>query len=230
MTERKKTGAAAAAAARSCVDCRSNVCGDCAYDPSGESVTYPAFCPTVTLTAEKRNEIMALYEEGRNREIMQAAAEVEMEGYCVWPRVEEILQFAQRLGAHKIGIATCVGLIREAGIFADIARSRGFEVYGLGCKVGAVLKQEVGIPEQCNEVGVTMCNPVMQAKLLEEAGTDLNVVIGLCVGHDSLFYKYSAAPATTLIAKDRVTGHNPAAALYTAKSYYKKLYQGPEAE
>jgi len=221
MTEMKKTGAAAAAAARSCVDCRRDICGDHPYDPAA---SYPQFCPTAALAEEKRAEIMALYEEGRNSEIMQAAAEVEMEGYCVWPRVEEVLQFAQRLGARRIGIATCVGLIREAGIFADIARSRGFEVYGLGCKVGAVSKQEVGIPQQCNEVGVTMCNPVMQAKLLAEAGTDLNVVIGLCVGHDSLFYRYSEAPATTLVTKDRVTGHNPAAVLYNAKSYWKKLY------
>ena len=67
-----------------------------------------------------------------------------------------------------------------------------------------------------------MCNPIMQAKLLNDARTDLNVVVGLCVGHDSLFYKYSEAMVTTAVTKDRVLGHNPAAALYTAESYYKK--------
>ena len=61
-----------------------------------------------------------------------------------------------------------------------------------------------------------MCNPILQARLLNQAYTELNVVIGLCVGHDSLFYKYSNAYTTTLVTKDRVTGHNPAAALYTA--------------
>ena len=69
-----------------------------------------------------------------------------------------------------------------------------------------------------------MCNPILQARLLEEEGTDFNIVVGLCVGHDSLFYKYSKAPTTTLIVKDRVTGNNPAAVLYTSQSYYKKLY------
>lgn len=69
-----------------------------------------------------------------------------------------------------------------------------------------------------------MCNPILQARLLNEAKTDLNVVIGLCVGHDSLFYRYSEAYVTTLVTKDRVTGHNPAAALYTARSYYKKKF------
>ena len=82
-------------------------------------------------------------------------------------------------------------------------------------------------PEHC-DVGEVMCNPILQAKKLEAEGTDLNVVVGLCVGHDSLFYKYSAAPATTLITKDRVTGHNPAGPLYTSKSYYKKLSRKPE--
>ena len=68
-----------------------------------------------------------------------------------------------------------------------------------------------------------MCNPVMQAKILNKEKTDMNIVMGLCVGHDSLFYKYSEALVTTLVAKDRVMGHNPAAALYTSESYYGKL-------
>ena len=67
------------------------------------------------------------------------------------------------------------------------------------------------------------CNPIAQAKLLEEAGCELNIVIGLCVGHDSLFIKYAKAPITVLVAKDRIFGHNPAAALYLSGSYYRKL-------
>lgn len=68
-----------------------------------------------------------------------------------------------------------------------------------------------------------MCNPILQAKVLNKEKTDLNVVVGLCVGHDSLFYKYSDTLVTTAVTKDRVLGHNPAAALYTADSYYSKL-------
>ena len=73
-----------------------------------------------------------------------------------------------------------------------------------------------------------VCNPVLQAKLLNKAKTDLNVVVGLCVGHDSLFYKYSEALTTTAVTKDRVLGHNPVAALYTADSYYSKLKKSEE--
>ena len=68
-----------------------------------------------------------------------------------------------------------------------------------------------------------MCNPILQAKLLNKAGTELNVVIGLCVGHDSLFYKCSEALSTTLVTKDRVLAHNPVGALYQVKAYYKRL-------
>ena len=86
-------------------------------------------------------------------------------------------------------------------------------------------KTEVGIPETCENTGVNMCNPILQAKILNAEHTDLNIVMGLCVGHDSLFYKYSEGLTTTLVVKDRVLGHNPVAALYAADAYYHgKLY------
>ena len=66
-----------------------------------------------------------------------------------------------------------------------------------------------------------MCNPIMQAKLLNEQGTQFNIALGLCVGHDSLFYKYSDALVTTLVAKDRVLAHNPVGAIYCADGYFK---------
>ena len=92
-------------------------------------------------------------------------------------------------------------------------------------------KSAIGTPDQlkikpgCHE---SLCNPVLQARLLNEKKTDLNVVVGLCVGHDSLFMKHSDAPVTTLITKDRVLGHNPAAALYTSNFYYKRILEATE--
>ena len=153
---------------------------------------------------------------------MVASAEVEYEGYCELTRVEEIMAFAKKIGAQKIGIANCIGLIKEARIFAKILKANGFKTYAIICKVAGINKSSIGIPQECENIGAAMCNPILQARLLNKAETDLNVVIGLCVGHDSLFYRYSNAPATTLVTKDRVTGHNPVAALYTAESYYKK--------
>lgn len=105
-----------------------------------------------------------------------------------------------------------------------ILQANGFEAYAVTCKVAGQAKSSMGIPQKCEQIGAAMCNPILQALLLNEAHTDLNVVIGLCVGHDSLFYKYSDAYVTTLVTKDRVTGNNPVAALYTAESYYKKKF------
>ncbi len=200
----------------SCVDCAVRNC-------EFQDRMYPDFCLTTSLRQEQRDKVMKRYEEEENHCIMCAAAEVETEGYLKQCRVEEVIHFAQKIGAKKLGIATCVGLLRESRTLAKILRSHGFEVYGAACKVGAVRKTEVGIDPKCEEIGASMCNPIMQAELLNEASTDLNLVMGLCVGHDSLFYKYSEALATTVVTKDRVLGHNPVAALYTAESYYSKL-------
>ncbi len=201
----------------SCIDCAVTNC-------NLEDKSYPDFCLTTHMNEEVLAEAMACYEEDENRRSMIAAAEVECDFYCQYTRVEEIMAYAQKMGMKKLGIATCVGLIRESRTLADILRRHGFEVYGIACKAGIQKKTSVGIPERCSEkLGANMCNPILQAKLLNEAKTDLNIVMGLCVGHDSLFYKYSEALVTTLVTKDRVLGHNPAAALYTADFYYKKL-------
>ncbi len=202
----------------SCIDCTVKNCD------KGDK-TYPAFCLTTHMDQEILQDALACYAEEENHAVMVAAAEVEYEHYCKYTRVEEIMAFAKKIGAKKIGIATCVGLLKESRTLAAILRKHGFEVYGAACKVGAVPKTEVGIPEECCQIGNHMCNPILQAKLLNAAKTDLNVVMGLCVGHDSLFYKYSEALTTTGVTKDRVLGHNPAAALYTAEGYYSKLME-----
>lgn len=201
----------------SCVDCGTQ---NCKY----KNRTYPNFCLTTHLKETDKKWVIEKYEEGKNKDIMIASAEIEYEGYCQWTRVQEIMEFAKKINAKKIGIANCIGLLDEARIFAHILRTNGFEVYSVICKVEGKPKTSMGIPAECEQIGASMCNPIMQARLLNNAHTDLNVVIGLCVGHDSLFYRYAEAYVTTLITKDRVTGNNPAAALYTAHSYYKKKF------
>ena len=65
--------------------------------------------------------------------------------------------------------------------------------------------------------------PYRLGKVLNKATTDFNIIFGLCVGHDSLFMRYSHALCTTLVTKDRVTGHNPLAAFNLHRSYYRRL-------
>ena len=71
-----------------------------------------------------------------------------------------------------------------------------------------------------------MCNPIAQARLLNSQKTEFNIALGLCVGHDSMFYKYSEALVTTLVAKDRVLAHNPCGAIYCADGYFKQKLRG----
>lgn len=201
----------------SCIDCAVTNCNKM-------DKQYPDFCLTTHMDEEVLDDAMKCYEEDENRRSMIAAAEVECDHYCQYTRIEEIMEYARKMGFKKLGIATCVGLIQESRKLASILRHNGFEVYGVGCKAGTQKKTSVGIPERCNAVGENMCNPILQAKILNKEKTDLNIVVGLCVGHDSLFYKYSDALVTTAVTKDRVTGHNPVAALYGADFYFKKRF------
>ena len=201
----------------SCIDCAVTNCNKM-------DKQYPDFCLTTHMDEEVLEDAMKCYEEDGNRCSMIAAAEVECDHYCQYTRIEEIMEYARKMGFKKLGIATCVGLIQESRKLASILRHNGFEVYGVGCKAGTQKKTYVGIPERCNAVGENMCNPILQAKILNKEKMDLNIVVGLCVGHDSLFYKYSDALVTTAVTKDRVTGHNPVAALYGADFYFKKRF------
>ena len=202
---------------RSCVDCGVLNCRT-------RDKEYPDFCLTAELTPEITEKVSKLYEDDENNKVSVISAQIENEFYLRYTRVEELIEFAKRMGYRKIGIATCVGLIEESRILARILRKNGFEVYGAVCKIGSFLKKDVGVAEEdMVRTGAVMCNPIMQAEVLNNAETDFNVVMGLCVGHDSLFYKYSDALVTTLVAKDRVLAHNPVGALYQAMAYYKKL-------
>jgi len=142
-----------------------------------------------------------------------AASAVEAQYYGKETRLGEIVLFAKELGYQKIGLAFCIGLSEEAQIIESIL-SNHFEVVSVCCKVCGIDKKDFGLQQISPQNNEVMCNPAGQAQLLNEAETQLNVICGLCVGHDAIFAKLSDAPVTTLIAKDRVLAHNPAAAIY----------------
>ncbi len=201
----------------SCLDCH-------AYHCHYQNSRYPEFCLTSNIDPETYKRAMDKLMNPEDNRIAVAAAQVEYEGYGKRTRVEEVIQFARKIGATKIGIATCLGLIEESRTLTKILRNNGFEVYGVVCKCGATPKVDIGIPAECEAVGANMCNPILQAELLNDAGTQLNLIMGLCVGHDSLFIKHANALCTSVVTKDRVLAHNPAAALYTSNMYYSRLF------
>ena len=201
--------------------------------PEGQGPTY---CPTL-----HRKEIIAKANgEYTKPDILKFAREASIqEGECYTnkgvkpyvlhptkPRVQEICEFAQKMGYKKLGIAFCSGLYGEALSLTKILEAQGFEVISVVCKAGGIPKEQIGIKEEEKiRIGEfeSMCSPIAQAMILNEEKTDFNILVGLCVGHDSLFLKYSEAYCTVLVAKDRVLAHNPCAALYATGTYYARM-------
>jgi uncharacterized metal-binding protein len=188
----------------------------------------PPNCPM--RSQEHYEGITEKYLAEENNGLFVNSAQIEHDGYCEWNRVYETIEFIKRMNYQHVGIAFCVGLQKEAAIFDKLLRAHGIKTSSIICKNGGFDKTEFGVPDEsklksgCFEAA---CNPIAQAKLLEEAGTDFNVVIGLCVGHDTLFFKYTNTPFTVLVVKDRVLGHNPCAALYGAEGYFKNKFGLP---
>ncbi|MGQ9857830.1 MAG: DUF1847 domain-containing protein [Thermodesulfobacteriota bacterium] len=189
------------------------------------------------LHKEILSEANACYQEPDIREFARQASRQEGECYAnrhqrpyvmqpTKPRILEISEFAKKMGYRKLGLAFCIGLAREAKAVEEVFQLHGFQVVSVVCKAGRTPKEFIGILDEEKIYQGTeeaMCNPIYQAKLLNQQATELNVLLGLCVGHDSLFLKHSQAPTTVLAVKDRVTGHNPLAAIYLLDSYYRKL-------
>ncbi len=205
----------------SCISCSKHYCD------TGKTDNLPGGCPGLeTDVIEKSKE---LYSELENMNLARSAAVVEAVGYCKLTRLEETMEFAKKCGFKKLGVAFCIGLAKEASVLLSVLKHNGFEVESAVCKNGSIPKEFLGLSEyEKVEPGSfePMCNPIGQALFMNKAGTELNIIFGLCVGHDSLFMKYSEAPVTVLVAKDRVLAHNPMGAIYQASGYYKsKLYK-----
>jgi uncharacterized metal-binding protein len=216
-----------------CASCSIDKAERICRDPDG---TGPADCPTVMMEAAVERAT-AKYEDPAVYEFARQASMQEAEGYGnrdrkpyvkhpIKPRLEEILDFARRMGYRRLGIAFCAGLHTEAGLLERVLTGAGFETVSVVCKVGCTPKETIGIrDDEKILIGEfeSMCSPIAQAEVLNEAETDFNILLGLCVGHDSLFFRHSEAPVTVFAAKDRVMGHNPIAALYTLGSYSERF-------
>jgi len=199
----------------------------------------PASCPTINMTevikaANAEYELPGIQKFALNASIQEGECYVNKGRdnphvrYGIKPRIQETIEFAHKMGYKRLGIAFCGGVRHEAKIVSEILRAQGFEVVSVVCKAGRTPKEFLGIQEEqkCNPGGPeAMCSPIAQAKILNEVHTEFNILLGLCVGHDSLFMRYSDALCTALVVKDRVTGHNPLAAILLYESYYRKLIQ-----
>ncbi len=216
-------------------------CGQCRLEPGEkacrvEGKKTPVFCP-MELEKEVIERAKESYQEPGTGEFARQASLQEASGYAVdksnpelrrpvKPRLQEVAEFARRMGYRRLGLAFCNGLRIEAAAVTRYLEAQGFVVVSVICKVGRIPKEEIGLKDS-EKIAPgrleAMCNPVGQAEILNASSTEFNIVLGLCVGHDALFFKHAQAPTTVLAVKDRVTGHNPLAVVYTLNTYYGSL-------
>ncbi len=218
-------------------------CAVCPYDWSErycrkKGGKAPKNCPSLRRKDIGRRSLEELQQHPAVMEFARQASLQETSGYAgreqgyahlkpAKPRIQEIVEFAKRMNYTRLGLAFCVGLRKEAEVVHRIFTNNGLECVSICCKAGRTPKEALGMtradhvdPSVEKE---TMCNPVLQAMIANEYDVDLNVLLGLCVGHDSLFIKYAEAPVTVLAAKDRLLGHAPLAAIYQYDAYYRNL-------
>ena len=217
----------------SCAACKLPTFDRACVNESGKS---SKGCPTFS----RKKVLEAANEEYKGSEVRKFAQQASIQEaacyanrhqrpYVMQPtktRIVEICEFAEKMGYTRLGLAFCLGLAKEAAVVEEILTKNGFEVISVLCKAGRTPKEDIGLKEKHKIFQgklESMCNPIYQAKLLNHEKTEFNILIGLCVGHDSLFFKYAKAPTTVLAVKDRVTGHNPLAAIYLSETYYQKL-------
>jgi uncharacterized metal-binding protein len=215
-------------------------CADCTMDVpicENEDGKGPVYCPTLHMAPVIKTSLSE-YEKANirgfaiNATIQEGECYVNKEKdnpharYAVKPRMQETVEFAHKMGYRRLGLAFCGGLKHEAKIVSDILKEQGFEVASVMCKAGRTPKEFLEIEEGqkvCPMEFEPMCSPITQAQILNAAKTEFNIILGLCVGHDSLMIRYSNAFCTVLVAKDRVAGHNPIGPIQLHRSYYRKL-------
>jgi uncharacterized metal-binding protein len=216
-----------------CARCAVKLSERICRNPDGKSLPN---CPT-----QDKQQLLKMSQEAYEKpavlKFARQASIQEAEGYSdrelgydfvrpAKPRILEIIEFSKKMNYKRIGLAFCAGLTKEAKVVDRLFSSNGFDLTSVICKVGRVPKEAIGIQDdQKIAIGCfeSMCNPILQAMVLNDAKTELNVLLGLCVGHDSLFLKHAKAPCTVLAVKDRLLGHNPLAAIYNIDGYYRAL-------
>ena len=187
-----------------CAECRAKACvrgGD-----------YPPNCPSAQAEQQVRAALAQTLADPWTRQVLTAAAATPRhEDGTVRTRVEELIVFCRQMGYTTLGVAFCVSLARETNALSARLHEAGFRVVPVCCTVGGMTLADFGVTQA--EKPHAACNPLAQAEILNAQQTDVNILVGLCVGHDILFARNSYSPVTTLVVKDRALKHHAVDAL-----------------
>jgi len=216
-----------------CAKCPGGYCRGAPIDQLNNDVL-PEYCPMKT-SRDAVNSVLEKYTQPEVRRTYLPATITEKEAYevirgvrmAVRPRIKEVVEYSRLINAKLLGVAFCSSLRDEGKRTVEFLEKNGLTVASVMCKCGGVDKTELQIPSEYkigdSDKFEAACNPLLQAELLNRAGTDLNLIVGLCLGHDIVFTQNSKAPVTTLVVKDRLLGHNPVIALYS--NYHRGIVE-----
>jgi len=155
--------------------------------------------------------------------MLEASLDISSEKERTLCRLSELIYFCLEMQYQRLGLAYCVDLLEPAETLVRVLR-RFFSVYPVCCKIGGVVVSDPLIGSQGKggqrPPWQVACNPRGQAEALNQIGPDINVLVGLCIGADCIFSRFSDAPVTTLFVKDKALANNPIGAVYS--DYYLK--------
>ena len=226
-----------------CATCTTYACNSNVRTGKMNTGDKPESCPLLTKPEVIRQSVEE-YGKPENQAMANVSAVQEYQNYEWLPgrklrtsitRIEEIMDFAKKMKYRKLGLAYCAGLRYEGQLAAQIFLAKGFDLVSVCCKCSSTPKEEVGLKKEQKIRGPEsiemMCSPITQAMILNDEKVHLAIMLGQCVGHDTLFLKYIEVPTTILGVKDRVFGHDPIRALYLSQGpYYARLVVKEEYE
>jgi len=192
-----------------CAKCPSKLC------VSGPSEDGPKFCPMKT-SPDVFEEARTIVQKPEISKMFRGVATTWKDTRLSKNRIEEVMTYARNMDFNRLGVVFCIGLSEQGEVVSALFEKNGFEVVSACCMTGGFSSDDVGLTDEdkiYKEGRQPQCNPVGQALLMNKSRTDLNVLVGLCVGDDALFIKHSDAPVTILAVKDRLNAHNPLAAI-----------------
>jgi uncharacterized metal-binding protein len=151
-------------------------------------------------------EFSELYGDALARNLLVNAALIEAAGYGRWTRLKELGEFARLMGISRIGVVHGPDMVWEAGEVSSYLRREGLNPI---------------LPPPTDR-----CDPLGQAGYFQRKDTQLNVIAGMGVAGEALFLRVTSTPTVCLLARDVRLRHNPAAALYTSRSYSQDELHG----
>lgn len=180
------------------------LCSECVIIKQGLET-----CLLVRSYSGDRDRAIAVYKSVPFvKNILEAFTRLLGRGGSKWPRLRHILEFCLASGIQKVGIGCCSLFLKEAHFVKHYLSVKDIQSIVVCCKIGGIQLKDIDI--NCDSVSeYFLCNPVGQIQIFNSQNTELNLMMGLCIGHDIIFSEMSNAPVTTLFIKEHKSGHTP---------------------